>query len=616
MKPSRIRILPDSLINKIAAGEVVERPASVVKELVENSIDAQAKRISIEIEMGGVRLVKVTDDGIGMTPDEALISLTRHATSKISSVDDLFAISTLGFRGEALPSIASVSLFELITRSADFADGARIRMEDGSDALPVPHGCPVGTKIEVRELFHNLPARRKFLKSITTETRQVIAVTTALSLAHERAGFRLVSDGRVVIDLQPADSLAQRVCDVYGEELFRRFITFNDQSDPLHLTGFLSIPSDAKRHRMEAYFFVNRRPVSSRLVHAAVMSAYGELLPKGCYPQGALYIDVAPDAVDVNVSPTKSEVRFKDERALYHVVYHAVQNAVRQPDVIPGISASDTGSPAGTEARQSRLKSAVDAFHKSHVPLEVTADQTAIELAEKGHTTPTSRSDTTSDDVANAETDQVVSTRDTRQSNGATLESRRPYSLAPYRVVGFGDLYLIAFSGEAIYIVDQHAAHERILYEKALASFDQAAFASQKLLFPINVELDAASFQVATSTVDDLNRLGFEVRPFGLRSVAIYAMPAAAGASNPERLYRSMIDDLAGVEMEGENLHKKMAQSFACRAAVMAGDRLTDEEKSALISDLFLCQNPYVCPHGRPTLIKLTKSELEKRFGR
>lgn len=609
----KIRVLPDNLINKIAAGEVVERPASVVKELLENSIDARAKFITIEIEKGGVKLIKVTDDGVGMMPDQAKLALTRHATSKIESVDDLFSISTLGFRGEALPSIASVSMFELVSRTEEFSDGIRIRVEGGNTKSAQPHGCPTGTVIEVRELFFNMPARRKFLKTITTETRQVLQTVTSLGLAHPSLSFKLISEGRTLLDFNPVESLAHRVLDVYGENLFGRFLTFEEDAGQVRVAGFLSPPSDAKRHRMETRFFVNGRPISSRVMHAAVMAAYGELLPKGCYPQGVLFVDVAAEIVDVNVSPTKSEVRFKDERSLYHVLYHTISSAVTAPEIIQ--EAAGQEGDLSAQDYITRTKSAVESFIRSHEHVSEDTGQTSISLETEPKVDVPRPSPQTDQSYESRPRTTEPSSR-SGSGKASTIPRQASSPVKPYHLVGFSDLYVVAFSTDAIFIIDQHAAHERILYEQALAAFDREQLVSQKLLFPVNIELDPAAYHVAEAAMADLNALGFEIRPFGSRSVAVYAVPAVARDANPEKILRHMIDDMGGVDAGSEKIHKKLAQSFACRAALKSGNRLTKEEMAALIADLFRCQNPYVCPHGRPTLIKFSKSELDKRFGR
>lgn len=611
---SRIRVLPDTLINKIAAGEVVERPASVVKELLENSIDAEAQNVVVEITDGGTKRIKVTDDGIGMTVEDAEIALRRHATSKLSSVEDLFAIVTMGFRGEALPSIASVSMFTLITRSRGETGGTRIQVDGGEIKSNSPHGSPEGTSIEVRELFFNLPARKKFLKTVTTETRQIIQMTTAIALANPSVGFKLMDDERVVFDLVQVKSLAERVKDVYGGNIFDRMLSFDQDSGPVRVAGFITPPSDAKRHRMEMRFFVNRRPIASRVIHAAVMAGYGDLLPKGNYPQGAIYIEANPDLVDVNVSPTKNEVRFKDERTIYHVLYHAVSGALSSPDVIPegvaGHSASDSGDYAA------RTKTAVADFMRTHRE-DVDRTQRSFPLETRpGIDAPERRYNLDKPPWMEPLPQNEMKRDLTEPSGQRRVSTDVSGAVQPYHIVGFADLYLVAFSKDALYIVDQHAAHERILYEKALASFERASLVSQKLLFPVNVELDPSLYAIATGMTDELGLLGFEVEPFGARSVAIYAAPSVIRGNNPERVLRSILDDLEGVDLHSENIHKKMAQVFACRAAIKAGDRITEGEMEGIVVDLFNCGNPYVCPHGRPTLIKLSKSELEKRFGR
>jgi len=382
----------------------------------------------------------------------------------------------------------------------------------------------------------------------------------------------------------------------------------------VRVTGFLSPPSDAKRHRMETRFFVNRRPISSKVMHAAVMAAYGESLPKGCYPQGALFVDIATELVDVNVSPTKSEVRFRDERSLYHILYHTISGAVKAPEVIP--EAIEGGSDATAQEYVRRTKSAVESFIRSHRSPSGDAEQASM-LLETRPRVETSRAAPVSDEGRKSPSRAAGRTPRTG-SGDATGISRQPASsrVKPYHLVGFSDLYVVAFSADAIFVIDQHAAHERILYEQALAAFEREQLVSQKLLFPINIELDPGAYNRAEEAMDELNTLGFEIRPFGSRSVAVYAAPAVARGENPEKILRDIIDDLVGLESEGEKTHKRLAQSFACHAAVKSGYHLTEEEMAALVADLFRCHNPYVCPHGRPTLIKLSKSELEKRFGR
>jgi DNA mismatch repair protein MutL len=344
------------------------------------------------------------------------------------------------------------------------------------------------------------------------------------------------------------------------------------------------------------------------------MAAYGELLPKGCYPQGVLFIDISSELVDVNVSPTKSEVRFKDERALYRLLLHTISSAVTAPAAIP--EAIDSASDSSAEDLVRRAKSAVESFVESHRPAVEEKRQTSISLETGPKAVHPSTGPVTSS-AGSPEPDAAVHS-DRGGSVGGPRTSREAGTSAvkPYHLVGFSDLYIVALSADAIFVIDQHAAHERILYEKALAAFDRERLVSQKLLFPVNIELDPGSYHTAEEALDELNSLGFEISPFGARSFAIHAAPAVVSGANPESLLRSMIDDLEGFQSGGEKTHKKLAQSFACRAAVKSGDRLSEQEMSGLVSDLFRCENPYVCPHGRPTLIKLGKSELERRFGR
>ncbi len=606
MTTNRIKLLPENLVNKIAAGEVIERPFSVVKELVENSIDAGSRNIRVEIEDGGLKSIRIIDDGIGMNQRDAELCLQRHATSKLSTVDDLFTVSTMGFRGEALPSIASVSMMTLWTCSRETNEASRVAVEGGKIKSISPDGAPPGTTIEVRELFFNLPARRKFLKSVASEMRQIVGVVSTMALANPGIGFSLHSDGRELFDYPAAESLAGRVADVFGSNLADRLLAVDYEEGEIAITGFLTKPQDAKRHRSEMRFYVNKRGISSKLIHAAAMAGFGELLPKGCYPVGVLFIAVPHRSVDVNVSPTKSEVRFANEQSIYHSVRTAVNKSVLGSGSIPDVQFE----PAQSIELKSRAQDAIQAFFERNRPSMIQVDQGNLAL----------RNDPRVERTA-APGSRVVAERTAIDESESASRVESPArvpdkEVAPYRLIGFGDLYIIALSRESVFIIDQHAAHERVLYEQALKSFDRQSMVSQKLLFPVNVELDAKSLAIAEATSDSLRELGFEAEPFGARSIALYAVPAALRGRNPERVFRSILDDLEGFDLQSEDVNKRLAQSFACRSAIMAGDRLAEEEMAALVRDLFACSNPYVCPHGRPTLLKLSHAELEKHFGR
>jgi DNA mismatch repair protein MutL len=609
----QISVLPDNLINKIAAGEVVERPSSVVKELVENALDAGSTRIKIEIEKGGGKLIKVADNGEGIARDFLPVALKRHATSKLSSLDDLESIDSLGFRGEALPSIASVSLFEITSKTKEQMSGYRLKIEGGDLRESSETGSPDGTVIEVRELFFNTPARRKFLKSQVTETRHVIDTINGLALAYPQCGFELVSEGRKLFAYDSVESYGERVRDVLGGNDFGNMFDFSEESDHLNLFGFTVKPEFARKNRAQVYFIVNRRRITSPLLYSALMTAYGEFLPKGRYPQAVIYLFVEPSSLDVNVSPTKSEVRFSDERSIFGALMLSVKKCLTQDDVVPrGVSADSTepGQPdisSGDDYRQ-RIKRAAEKFfdnHKYHSPKE----QTSLGIPSGRRPASLEEIRPVSDRTEDRPAAQV-GTEETVGPRGAILGP------TPYRVEQFADLFIIAFSRDQIVIIDQHAAHERILYEEALKSFERQKMDSQKLLLPVNIEMEPGMIAGAEQYFELLSNLGFELERFGPRSLAVYGIPAVTSGKNPENLVKDIISDLLEYESESEDRFKLTAQRFACRAAIKAGDRLSDEMMRGLVRALYQAENPYICPHGRPTVIRMTVEELRSRFGR
>lgn len=603
--------LPETLVNKIAAGEVVERPASVVKELVENSLDAGATRVRIEIEEGGIKKIKVTDDGHGIGSDFLPLALTRHATSKLTSADQLDSIASLGFRGEALPSIASVSMFEITSKPRQQLAGYRLRIDGGKEVKRSEAGAPDGTTIEVRELFFNTPARRKFLKTQVTETRHVIDVINGLALAFPNSGFELVSEGRRILDLNRTESRAERVRDLLGTNDFERMIDFCEEAEELTLAGFTIRPEFARKNRAQLYFIVNDRRISSPLLYSALMKAYGEFLPHRRYPLAVIYLDLQPWLVDVNVSPTKSEVRFSDERTIFHALMSSVRKALTRDDVIPQMIPSggmDSKSEKGASAENYRLKirrATEKFFSEKHDPADSGQPELKIER---------------STGSAQVKTDQHLrdwrNTKVERIGNDVSVVEQPDRKTLPHRMIQFADLFIVAFTKDRLMVVDQHAAHERILYERALKSFEKQKMTSQKLLFPVNIELEPYLLSGAEEYFEILRDLGFELERFGPRSLAVYAVPAVVTGKNPESLVRDLIGDLLEYEKEAPDRFKLTAQMFACRAAIKAGDRLSEEMMAGLIEQLFKCENPYICPHGRPTVIRMSAEELRERFGR
>jgi DNA mismatch repair protein MutL len=616
-----IAVLPEILINKIAAGEVVERPSSVVKELVENSLDAGATRVKVEIEKGGSKLIKITDNGEGIAKDFLPIALQRHATSKLQSLEELDSITSLGFRGEALPSIASVSLFEIISKTKEQLSGYKIRIEGGKIVEQLDTGAPDGTVIEVRELFFNTPARRKFLKTQVTETRHIIDALNGLALAYPHAGFELVSDGRQLFDYNIADDYRSRVRDVLGGD-FEKMVEFSEEGDRISLSGFTIKPEFALKNRAQIYFIVNGRRISSPLLYSALMKAYGEFLIKGRYPQAVIYIFMDPSALDINVSPTKSEVRFSDERAVFGALMSAVRKCLTSHDVIPSGFGSVRQTSREDQERESsdyreRIKAAAERFF-TEGKAKPDINQRSFDIK----TSPSPASLENIRPIPEKKTDRPqekeVPEVETRQriENEAVKRGESVFELAPYRVEQFANLFIIAFSRDQITIIDQHAAHERILYERALKSFDRQKMSSQKMLMPVNIEMEPGMIAGAEEYFELLNNLGFELERFGPRSLAIYAVPAVATGKNPETLVRDLLSDLMEYGDESEDRFKLAAQRFACHTAVRGGDRLSEEMMRGLVRELFKAENPYICPHGRPTIIRYTVEGLRSQFGR
>jgi DNA mismatch repair protein MutL len=606
---NNIVVLSEDLVDKIAAGEVVERPASVVKELVENSIDAGAKSITVEIKNGGVQLIRVTDDGEGMDEGNSVLAFQRHATSKIKALDDLFRISTLGFRGEALPSIASVSLLEMLTRTRDDLNGTHVRIEGGVFQEKKPVGTSFGTSVMIKELFYNVPARRKFLKTILTETRHIIDLLTKFSIVYPEIHFKLYSDERELFAFPRAITIEQRISDVFGMDKASRMIKIKEGVEKSIVSGFLGKPEIAPAHRAELYLFVNRRPITSKSIYHAVMSGYGELLPRGRYPFAILFIQVDPGLVDVNVHPTKSEVRFADERRIHDLVYSVIKRSLSSPLIIPEIKINDgsndilpqiTSLPteSGNILKENHLAEPIsdkDVQLNGREEKEIVQNSLWAESPKRTGIMPWLSNSNSEDNVV----------RETMR-----LETGRAnfWQLA--------DTYILLRMKGHLLVLDQHAAHERILYEEALRNLTQKPASSQQILFPVISDLTPGEFCILEQYQESIQKLGFEIRQFGGRTVLITAVPASVKNKMGETFLKGILSQLDLEERVEKDKVKALAISFACHAAIKAGERLNQEEMENLVRSLFSTDDPYSCPHGRPTIIKLTLDELNKRFGR
>lgn len=602
MAPS-IRVLPADLADKIAAGEVVQRPASVVKELLENSIDAGARNITVVIRDSGKGLIQVVDDGSGMDPEDASIAFSRHATSKISTHADLDNIVTLGFRGEALAAIGAVSQVEMKTKRREAELGTLVRVEGGKLKLRERENCADGTSISVKNLFFNTPGRRKFLKADQTEFRHILDTFQRTALAHPGIAFTFLSEGEVILKCTGGDP-GTRVHEIFGAKQSGRLIPFDAESAIGRIRGYLGRPEYSRKGRTDQYLFLNGRPIVNRSLNHAVYRAYEHLLEKGSFPFFILFLGVDPHHVDVNVHPSKNEVKFEDESLAYRSVAAAVRTALGAQDL--GAEMSAVAPPDGRSSL--RLK---QTFPGKAGP----SHGISLDFTEPG---PGGGAPAASPvDGAGRYGVQSVS----ENLFGGMTGSPRP---APVREGGgqkmiwqIHDKYIITPTPEGVIIVDQHAAHERVLYERAIRRFDAAEAKSQQLLFPQTIEMTAADAALVRELTPLLESLGFVVKIFGNTTVILEGVPSDVRPGREATILTDVIDlykeESSGVKLEPR---ERLAKSFSCRAAVKAGDRLGEAEMGALLEQLFQSEVPYVCPHGRPVVVRLSMSELDRRFGR
>jgi DNA mismatch repair protein MutL len=578
---SKIHLLSEELINQIAAGEVVERPASVVKELVENSIDAGATRIEIEIKEGGRSLIRVLDNGGGMSKDDVQLAFSRHATSKISRLEDLHQISSLGFRGEALPSIASVAKVELLSKTSRDAVGTLLRMEAGEVKQVKDHSANTGTIINVSDLFYSTPARRKFLKSQMTETRHIMDLVTNFALAFPQIAFRLTVDGREVLKLESADR-KQRITELFGQDIIKKIIELRE-TGIVGILGFIGKPELSKSSRTDIRFFVNQRSINNRTLLHALISAYGDMLTKGRFPLAIIFLEVPAHLVDVNVHPQKLEVRFQDEKGVHDLVYRAVKKALDREFVSAVRKPVESSTSYSINQPSSLVREPPSEYQSGPVSQESVLKQ-LFSTPAPGTTAP--------------------------------FQSRKEFPPLESNFYQFFNTYILTQSTDELLIIDQHAAHERVLYEEILLTVSSDAKASsQRLLFPETIDLTPQEFAEFRNNSEVLEKLGFEIQSLGGKTVLLSAMPALA-RNQTTNFLREVLDESVHQSEAGKEKSKTIASALACHAAVKAGDPLTINEMQSLLKSLLSLHTPQVCPHGRPTLIRIPRSELERRFGR
>ena len=603
-----IQLLDDTSINQIAAGEVIDRPSSVVKELVENSLDAGAHRIEIEILSGGVGRIRVTDDGCGMSAADVRMSVLRHATSKLRSAEELFSVSSMGFRGEALPSIASVAKFTLVSRQTEAELGTRLEIVGGELVEVSECGAEMGTVVVVSDLFFNTPARLKFMKSATAESSHVHEAVVKLSLARPDVTFRLINNGRTSLHTPGTGRLSDTLAALYGPEIAAQLFSLDHLEGDVRIRGFVGKPSVRKGSRQWQSFAVNRRVIGSRMLNRAIDAAYQTLLPVGSYPLVALHIEIPSAQVDVNVHPQKSEVKFQDERAVFRAVHAAIKGALSAPEH-PAAAAAAFDHTAYRPQQQTTYVQ--ESLGSQLQPME-------NNRWEKPESSPAPQTDPQS--VERSYLQHLPAPENPMKTVSKTIQEQEnplpaPHSPRLQALAQFKQCYIIAADGESLYIIDQHAAHERILFD--LLSQKQTPTAFQTLLIPLILDLDPLEVQSAENYSQELAELGFEFDWIGPASVRLSELPGHIPPREITALFRQILSAAMSYKIpDTESLRKLWIETAACHMAVRAGQSLNTQQMQGLLDDLMRNLRAYSCPHGRPTLIRITDQDLAKMFKR
>ncbi len=618
-----IRILPPEVANQIAAGEVIERPASVVKELVENSLDAGARDIRVEIREGGRRLVRVQDDGCGIPAAEAPLAFARHATSKIATADDLTRLTTLGFRGEALASIAAVSQVTLMTRARGADVGVLVRVAEGRLVGQEPHGGPPGTVVTVEHLFANVPARLKFLKQPATEAGHAQQIIARYALAYPDRRFSLISDGRLVFQSTGSGKLYDVLLKVYGLEMAREMLEIAEEADRVEalergvkVTGYVGAPALHRANRGYITLFVNRRWFQDASIAYGVIQAYHTLLPVGRYPVGVIFLELDPAEVDVNVHPTKAEVRFRDTAAVFAAVQRSVRRTLVSHAPIPQVNLGTPpagGGPAAWAAPHDAPPAAPSGPDWSERRAALLAAGTEQQRLWPGPTMPQAS-------AAASGPDETADRPATGPWSAEPPTHRpEPAALLPLlRVIGqLGATYILCEGPDGLYLIDQHAAHERVLYEQFMAERADRKPAIQALLEPLIVDLSPEQAALAAEALDALNDLGIAIEPFGGNSYLVRSLPAILGRDDPRAAIGEILDGLAQADdVVAATREAALITTICKRAAIKGGQVLSQAEMQELVRRLEACRSPRTCPHGRPTVIHMSAAELARQFGR
>jgi DNA mismatch repair protein MutL len=581
--PNKIEVLPESISQIIAAGEVIERPASVVKELMENAIDAGSTEVIVELKAGGLQLVHVVDNGEGMDREDVPLALQRFATSKIKKVEDLYAIHTLGFRGEALPSIAQVSKMTLKTRTSHSLSGTKVICEGGEIKSISEIGCPIGTEVDVKNIFYNIPVKRKFLKSIRSELRYAVNHFLRLSLSQPSISFKFIHDDRTLHEYLKSESPLVRIEAIFGKEIYPHLQPIGFEDGEIWISGFASLPSFSKKNSEGIYFYVNQRFVKDRMIYKAILDAYRHILPRNQFPIIILFINIPPSTVDVNVHPTKAEVKFKNPERIYQAVLAAIRMAVE-------------GEASWSEERMSGNGRKEGVFQRGVQPSFPIQDTLSI---------PSS--------LTRGKEEEIFMVREGERIKW-DVEKK-----SPYLVLGQIQGMFILCEGEGnLIFIDQHAAHERILFEKFKKEYESRSMISEKLLLPILIELSVEELYILESAGEALKAIGFEIEPIGEKLFAIRSIPSFIDQKDSKGIIRGILDELSFLEKQGkgeETIHTILV-TLACHSAIRGNFLLRKEEMDKLVENLFPFHPTTTCPHGRPIFFILPLDQLKKQFKR
>ena len=612
----RIKILPENIASKIAAGEVVQRPESVVKELMENAIDAEAKTIEVSIKRAGKNFIQVCDDGIGMAEEDIILSVHKHATSKIAAFEDLEAIKTLGFRGEALSSIAAVSQLEIRSETREDEIGTILRNDESGNVKVDKGSFPKGTCVTVKNLFFNVPARRKFLKTDTTEFKHIVDSFNRIALSHSQISFKFLNGVDVVFDY-PAETLAERVGHVFGENMTDALIPLEEKTDLISVHGYVGKPSLLRKSKGDQYLFLNSRFITNKNINHAVFTAYENILEKGDYPFFLLFIEIDPERIDVNIHPAKLEAKFDDEKDIYNFILSVVRKNIGSFDLVPSMAFS--------ENEFSEEKLIVNKFQ----PV-LPGDFSDRPKRERYQQETKRYSEEEIDLLFGSITDDVLIRTENKSEQKIPFEREKkeiPHDKAdqtknensvesPF-IIQLHNKYILSQIKSGLMIIDQHVAHERILYEKVLNRLDTDIPFSQQLLFPKKVKTDPARLALLKELEPYLSRLGFQIKFQAKETIKIEGVPDDVKKGSEEQVLFDLLEEYSLNERE-KHLEQKdnFAKSFSCKAAIKAGDKLDERAMRLLIDQLFATSMPYVCPHGRPIVIKISLNEFDRRFGR